>query len=72
MVAISYQKGVIMCEVFEKMNGRYFSDFARLNFRQIVHVSINLNSRFFVKACVPNQNSKANTEIERLVGSRFA
>ena len=53
-----------MCEVFEKMDGRYFSDFVRPNFRQIVHVSTNPNSRFFVKVCVPNHNSKANTEIE--------
>ena len=26
MVAVSYQKGAIMCEENEKMNGRYFSD----------------------------------------------
>ena len=72
MVAISYQKGVIMCQKNEKMNGRYFSDFVRLNFREIVHESINPNSRLFVKDGDPGQNPKAIKEIERLVGSRLA
>ena len=59
MVAISYQKGVIMCKVFEKMNGRYFSHFVRLNFRQIVHVSVNPNSRYFCKSLRPKTKFKS-------------
>ena len=32
MVAISYGKGVIVCEPYEKMCGKYFSNFIDRNF----------------------------------------
>ena len=56
MVAISYNKGVIMCEQYDKMNGPYFADFAKRNFRQMFNDSINPNSRLFVQDGDPSQN----------------
>lgn len=32
VVAIAYNKGVIICERYDKMNGKYFSDFIAQNF----------------------------------------
>lgn len=72
MVAISYQKGAIMCEENEKNKRSIFFRFVRLNSRQIVHECINPNSGLFLKDGALSQYSKAITEIERLVGNRSA
>ena len=44
MVVISYQNSVIMCKQYEKLNGPYFSDFVKRNFRQMLCDSVNPNS----------------------------
>lgn len=73
MVAISYNKGVIMCEQYDKMNGPYFADFVKRNFRQMFNDSINPNSRLFVQDGDPSQNSKAATkEIEKIGGQQIS
>ena len=57
VVAISYKKGVICCEEYEKMNGKYFASFVRNNFADIFNRSINPNSKLY-QDLDPSQNSK--------------
>ena len=39
IVAISYGKGVIYCEQYEKLDGNYYADFIRRNFQNIFQKS---------------------------------
>ena len=57
MVAISFNKGVVCCELYEKMDGKYFESFIRRNFECIYEKS-NKTSRIFVQDGDPSQNSK--------------
>ena len=57
MVAISYGKGVIVCEPYEKMTGAYFSHFIDRNFNTIFQTADKGNSRIWVQDGDPSQNS---------------
>ena len=57
MVAISYGKGVIVCEPYEKMTGAYFSNFIDRNFNTMFHTVDKGNSRIWVQDGDPSQNS---------------
>ena len=39
IVAISYRKGVIYCEQYEKLDGNYYADFIRRNFQSMFQKS---------------------------------
>ena len=57
MVAISYGKGVIICEPYEKMSGAYFSNFIDRNFNTMFQTADKGNSRVWVLDGDPSQNS---------------
>lgn len=57
MVAISYGKGVIACEPYEKMCGKYFSDFIDRNFDTMFKIADKGECRFWVQDGDPSQNS---------------
>ena len=57
IVAISYDKGVICCEPYERMNGRYFASFIDANFHRLFHVAGKGSRRLFVQDGDPSQNS---------------
>ena len=57
MVAISYGKGVIVCEPYKKMTGAYFSNFIDRNFNTMFHTADKGNSRIWVQDGDPSQNS---------------
>ena len=57
MVAISYGKGVIICEPYEKMTGAYFSNFIDRNFNTMFQTADKGNSRIWVQDGDPSQNS---------------
>lgn len=59
MVAISYGKGVIMCEPYEKMSGSYFADFIDRNFNRMFQLADKGPRRVFVQDGDPCQNSAA-------------
>ena len=59
MVAISYGKGVIICEPYEKMSGSYFEDFIDRNFHRMFDLADKGPGRIFVQDCDPCQNSAA-------------
>lgn len=67
MVAISYQRGVVLCEQYNKMSGTFFTKLADQTFDQAFNLSINPYDRFFVQDGDPSQNSKkANEVFEKL------
>ena len=49
VVAISYKKGVICYEEYEKMNGKHFASFAKNNFADIFSCSINPKGKLFIQ-----------------------
>ena len=57
MVAISYNKGVICCEPYEKMNGRYFAAFIDNHFDRLFAAADKGCSRTFLQDGDPSQNS---------------
>ncbi len=57
MVAISYGKGVIVCEPYEKMCGKYFSNFIDRNFDMMFKLADKGDSRIWIQDGDPSQNS---------------
>ena len=59
MVAISYGKGVIDCEQYDKMSGFYFKDYITRKFPVLFEKADKLHSRLWIQDGCPCQNSKA-------------
>ena len=59
MIAISYGKGVIICEAYEKMSGSYFEDFIDRNFNRMFDLADKGLGHIFVQDGDPCQNSAA-------------
>jgi len=57
IVAISYNKGVICCEPYEKMNGRYFAAFIDNHFDRLFAAADKGCTRMFLQDGDPSQNS---------------
>ena len=57
IVCISYKKGVICCEKYEKMNGEYFKSFIETQFGNIFQRSNSPNVKRFLQDGDPSQNS---------------
>lgn len=57
MVAVSYGKGVIICEEYEKMNGKYFAGFITRNFMNMFGDADKDNTDYFLQDGDPSQNS---------------
>ena len=72
VVAISYKNGVIACEQYERMNGKYFSDFIMRNLNFMFANSYNPESRLFLQDGNPSQNSvQVNKELVKYSASVF-
>ena len=56
MVAISYDKGVVVCEPHDKMCGTYFSDFIDRNFERMFAMADKQAVRIWVEDGDPSQN----------------
>ena len=57
MVAISYGKGVIACEPYERMCGAYFANFIDTNFPRMFEEAAKGSERIFIQDGDPSQNS---------------
>ena len=57
IVAISYNKGVICCEPYEKMNGHYLSAFIDNHFDRLFGAADKGCTRMFLQDGDPSQNS---------------
>lgn len=68
IVAISYGKGVICAERYEKMDGKFFSEFLKANFNTMVKAA-GKDSRTWVQDGDPSQNSHLAKEAMHQVRS---
>ena len=59
IVAISFGKGVVICERYETMNGNFFSSFIDKNFNTMFSYSDKGLSRMWLQDGDPSQNSRA-------------
>ena len=57
VVAISYDKGVILCHPYEKMTGRFFANFIYEHFPMMFALSDKWNDNLFVQDNCPCLNS---------------
>ena len=57
IVAISYNKGVIICEQYDKMCGAFFEGFIDEHFKSMFHAAGKGASRIFLMDGDPSQNS---------------
>ena len=72
MVAISYNKGVIVCQPFEKMLGSYFARFVTERFNSMFEKAGEGESRLWVQDGDPCQNSGiAKAAMERVNATLF-
>ena len=68
IVAISYDKGVIICQRYEKMTGNYFAGFLEEHFENMV-IEAGKGSRMWIQDGDPSQNSTASREAMTRVNS---
>lgn len=57
MVAISFEKGVILCKAYDKLNGRYFAKFIDENFATMFLDADKGPKRLWIQDGDPSQNS---------------
>ena len=67
-VAISYNRGVIFAEQYEKLNGQMFAEFIRYHFPEIFRRSGKL-SRIWLQDGDPSQNSKKSRDAQDEIGA---
>ena len=70
IVAITYGKGVICCQRYEKMNGTFFASFLKENFEMMVKKA-DKNSRIWIQDGDPSQNSKQAKEVMKELNSEL-
>lgn len=71
-VAISYSKGVILCEQYEHLDGNFFAKFIRKHFGGVFNRSHNPEGNIFVQDGDPSQNSRqAKLALERVNAVQF-
>lgn len=67
LVAISYNKGVVLCEEYEKLNGRKYSRMVKKFFPLAFNISVNPKSKRLLQDGCPIQNSKrARQALDRI------
>ena len=72
-VAISYQKGVILCENYEHLDGPFFAKFIKKNFVKVFNRSNNPEGNLFVQDGDPSQTSmQAKLAMEQVNAVQFS
>lgn len=73
MVAISYGKGVTLCEQYHgRLNGQFFSDFVRNEFPKLFAKTLNPKGKLFLQDGDPSQNSgKAKDAMYEIGAKKF-
>jgi hypothetical protein len=57
MVAVSYDKGVVICKAYDKLDGRYFANFIDENFKSMFGTADKSLKRLWLQDGDPSQNS---------------
>ena len=71
IVAISYGKGVIYCEQYEKLDGNYYADFIRRNFQNMFQKSGKCSKLFVQDNCPILNCAKARKALKEVGGESF-
>ena len=71
IVAISYGKGVIYCEQYEKLDGSYYANFIRRNFQNIFQKSGKCSKLFVQDNCPILNCAKARNALKEVRGELF-
>ena len=72
-VGMSYRKGVILCEPYEKLDGQIFADFVTKHFPVAFNKSYHPYSRSFLQDGDPSQNSKkAKVALSKIGAVQFS
>ena len=69
VVAISYNRGAIICDQYEKMNGKYFAGFVKNNFKNMILNSVNPKGNLFIQDGDPSQNSVVAAKEIQAIGA---
>ena len=70
-VAISYRKGVILCEQYDVLNGPYFKDLVERELPRMFRVADKRGSKIFIQDGDPSQNSVPAHAAWKRVGARL-
>ena len=71
IVAISYGKGVIYCEQYEKLDGNYYADFIRRNFQNMFQKSGKRSKLFVEDNCPILHCAKERKALKEVGGELF-
>ena len=71
MVAVSYGKGVILCEQYKTLNGRYFQSLVEREFPRMFTIADKEGRRFFLQDGDPSQNSALARAAWRKMGAKL-
>ena len=71
MVAVSYRKGVILCEQYETLNRRYFQSLVGREFPRMFTIADKEGRRFFLQDGDPSQNSALARAAWRKMGAKL-
>lgn len=71
MVAVSYGKGVILCEHYETLNGRYFQSLVEREFPRMFTIADKERRRFFLQDGDQSQNSALPHAAWREMGAKL-
>lgn len=70
-VAISYNRGVIQCTQYEKLDGEYFANFVNENFHGMFIRAQKGNSKLWIQDGDPSQNCAAVKRVLQLIGAKL-
>lgn len=71
MVAVSYGNGVILCEQYEKLNGRYFKSLVEREFPRMFNIAAKRGPKLFIQDGDPSQNSCIACAAWRKLGAKL-
>ena len=71
MVALSYGKGVVLCEQYETLNGQYFKSLIEQEFPRMFRVCNKARPKLFTQDNDPSQNSALARTAWRRLGAKL-
>ena len=71
MIALSYGKGVVLCEQYETLNGEYFKSLIEREFPRMFRVCDKARPKLFMQDNDPSQNSALARTAWRRLGAKL-
>ena len=67
-VAISYKSGSVICQHYERMNWKFFTEFVKNKFPEVLSKCRNSDSKLFLQDGEPSKNCKAARKVMESYG----